>query len=242
MTGNVGSSPDLAARLIDALGAKQDELNHMARVLHENVGQVLTVVGLQLDVLRQDFSAAAPALSGRVADVQRLLEKAISDVRDLSYQLNPDIVPRSGLRYALDTLVGRMRESAQGATIRFLMDSHVHLPLPVAVAMYEITARSLSNAVEHSGASLIEVVLQPLPGCVRLEVRDNGKGFDVARAMTHPAGLGLLWIHHTARKHGFALRVDSHQGKGTAVQAVYQEQPESPPEEAPDASLPGERK
>ncbi|MCC6364454.1 MAG: hypothetical protein IT165_13095 [Bryobacterales bacterium] len=242
MTENVGSSPGLAARLIDALSAKQDELDRMARVLHENVGQVLTVVGLQLDVLRQDYSSAAPGLGERVAEVQQLLEKAIVDVRELSYQLNPNIVPRSGLRYALDTLIGQMRESARGATIRFLMDSHVHLPLPAAVAMYEITARSLSNAVKHSGASLIEVVLQPLPGCVRLEVRDNGKGFDVEQAMKQPRGLGLLWIHHTARKNGIALQVESNQEKGTAIQAVYEGQPESPLGEAEDASNPGKRK
>ncbi|MCZ2149060.1 MAG: histidine kinase [Bryobacterales bacterium] len=242
MTENVGSSPGLAARLIDALSAKQDELDRVARVLHENVGQVLTVVGLQLDVLRQDYASAGPGLAERVGEAQQLLEKAIVDVRELSYQLNPDIVPRSGLRYALDTLVGQMRESAQGATIRFLMDSHVHLPLPAAVAMYEITARSLSNAVEHSGASLIEVVLQPLPGCARLEVRDNGRGFDIEQVIKEPRGLGLLWIYHTARKNGITLQVESSQGKGTTIQAVYEEQPESPLGEAGDASVPDKRK
>ncbi|HUQ91114.1 MAG TPA: histidine kinase [Bryobacteraceae bacterium] len=224
MSENVGSPDGLTCKLIEALSLKQDELNRVAQVLHEDVGQVLTVVGLQLDVLRQDFVEQSPAIATRTVEIQQLLEKAVGDVRTLSYQLNPGMVPRSGLRYALDTLVGRMRERCNGATIRFLMDSHVHLPLPAAVAVYDITEHALGNAVSHSGATLIEVVLQPLVALVRLEVRDNGRGFDQTQVEAFRPGLGILCMRHTALKSGLTFHIETGYGKGTVIRAVYREE------------------
>lgn len=216
MARNVGAPDGLTAKLVQAVGAKQDELERVARVLHEDVGQVLTVTGLHLGILRQDN----PHLVERVDEIQQLLERAIIDVRQLSYQLNPGLVPRSGLRYALDTLVGRMREEA-GINIRLLVDSHTHLPQPVAVAMFEITEHALRNAVQHAEANKIEVVLQPAQGHIRLEVRDNGKGFDADAGLT--VGLGFVWMDYKARQSGIALSVESTPGSGTTVQAMYKE-------------------
>jgi signal transduction histidine kinase len=216
MARNVGAPDGLTARLVQAVGAKQEELERVARVLHEDVGQVLTVTGLHLGILRQDN----PEIGQRIEEIQQLLERAIIDVRQLSYQLNPGMVPRSGLRYALDTLIGRMRDES-GINVRLLMDSHVHVPQPVAVAMFEIAEHALRNALQHSAASKIEVVLQPALEHIRLEIRDNGKGFDADTASN--IGLGFVWMDYKARQVGVALSVDSTPGAGTTVQVMYKE-------------------
>jgi len=216
MARNVGAPDGLTARLVQAVGAKQEELERVARVLHEDVGQVLTVTGLHLGILRQDN----PDLSHRVEEIQQLLERAIIDVRQLSYQLNPGMVPRSGLRYALDTLIGRIRDES-GINVRFLMDSHVHVPQSVAVAMFEIAEHALRNALQHSGASKIEVVLQPVQEHIRLEIRDNGNGFDADTVSNR--GLGFVWMDYKARQAGVALSVESAPGNGTIVQVMFRE-------------------
>lgn len=216
----VASPEGLTGRLIDALGKQQDEMNRAARILHEDVGQVLTVVGLQLDVLRQDYAQKAPEIANRSKEIQDLLEKAIEDVRQVSYKLNSDIVHRSGLRYALDTLIGRLRDSTD-ATIRFLMDSRVHLPLPVATAIYQIAEHATTNAVRHSKGGLIEVVLQPAQDGTRFEIRDDGIGFDVKQAISEARGMGLLWMRSCASKAGIRLSITSLEGKGTVVHASY---------------------
>lgn len=218
---NVVTHESLTGRLIRNLSHSHDELQHVARVLHEDVGQVLTVAGLQLEVLRQDCVRQYPSGAQQAADVQQLLEKAINEVRDLSYRLNPSLVPRSGLRHALDTLVGRFRQSS-GSTIRFLMDSKVHPPLPVAMALYEVAEEALENAVRHSGATLVEVVLQPVQDSVRLTVKDNGVGFDM-NSVGHTEGFGLLWMKHRAHNAGVAVQVVSSPGNGTTVEAVYRD-------------------
>jgi signal transduction histidine kinase len=216
MPRNVGESDGLTARLVAAFGAKQEELERVARVLHEDVGQVLTVTGLHLGILRQDN----PHIGEQVEEIQQLLERAIVDVRQLSYQLNPGMVPRSGLRYALDSLIGRIREES-GANVRFLMDSHVHVPQPVAVALFDIAEQALRNSVQHAAASKIEVVLQPAQEHVRLEIRDNGKGFDAN--VPSDQGLGFLWMDYKARQAGVTLSVESTPGTGTTVQVMYKE-------------------
>ncbi len=220
MNDYAGKPGGLPGRLVDALSRQQDEMSRVARVLHEDIGQVLTVVGLHLDVLRQDYSEKAPEIAENTKHIQKLLEKAIEDVRQLSYKLNSDIVQRSGLRYALDTLIGRLRESST-ATIRLLMDSRIHLPITVATAVYEIADQAVGNAVKHSQAELIEVVLQPVQEGVRFEIRDNGVGFDTAKTKADARGIGLIWMQHIAAKAGMKFHVVSRPGKGTTIQASY---------------------
>lgn len=210
----------LAERLIGEVRQQQMELQRVARVLHEDTGQILTVIGLHLDLLRQEFREQAPGLGERTAEIQTLLEKVIDGVRQLTYSINPDRVQRSGLRYAMDMLVGETREKdARG--IRLLMDSHVHLPLPIAMAFYKIAECALDNSVRHSEAQQIEILIQPAGREVRLEIKDNGKGFRVADVEKNPQGSGLLWMRHLAREHGLDLKIASREGGPTAVHAAY---------------------
>ncbi|MFN7937340.1 MAG: histidine kinase [Bryobacteraceae bacterium] len=218
---NVVTREALRDRLIRDLGHRCDELLHVARVLHEDIGQVLTVAGLHLEVMRQDVSKHAPEATQQVTDVQHLLEKAVNDVRELSYRLNPSLVPRSGLRYALDSMVGRLREES-GTTIRFLMDSKVHPPLPVSMILYEIAEESLRNAVQHSRGNLFELVVQPRLDSIILTVKDNGIGFH-PRPAAEEGGFGLLWMLHRAEKAGIAVQIVSSPGNGTTVEAVYRD-------------------
>lgn len=229
MAGIVQSPASLTQRLVEELSRKQDELDSVARVLHESVGQLLTVAGLQLDVLRQEFSGQVPDLARRAGEIQQLLERAVEEVRRLSYRLNPDMVQRSGLRYAMDALVGKLRESS-GATIRLLMDANVRVPSPVAVALHQISEQAIENAIRHSKATLIEVVLQRQANRTRLEVRDNGAGFDPALCFAQPKGLGLLWMKHLADRRGLDFSVESAPGAGSTLRVSYHE-PEAAPRE-----------
>jgi signal transduction histidine kinase len=100
------------------------------------------------------------------------------------------------------------------------MDSNVHLPQPVATAVYRIVEHAVDNAIRHSQANRIEIVLQQ-SGDVRLEISDNGKGFNLSQAMEHPKGLGLLWMNHLAAQAGLDLRLESSADQGTKVKASY---------------------
>src|SRR4030095_4560974 len=123
---SIEPTPDAEQRLrvlaFAALENHQSECSKVARLLHDEVAQILTAAGLQLDILRMDLADRVPEIGARTAEIQGLLDQVVKGVRDLSYQLNPDIVERAGLRLALDRMVGRLRKPFPGS-LRLTYDS-----------------------------------------------------------------------------------------------------------------------
>src|SRR5437016_1813271 len=103
------------ALALAALDKQQSERNKLARLLHDEVAQMLSAAGLQLDILRMDLADRVPEIAARTAEIQEMLDRVVREIRDASYKLNPDIVERAGLQPALDLVVGRFRKSFPGS-------------------------------------------------------------------------------------------------------------------------------
>jgi signal transduction histidine kinase len=206
--------------LIALVTSREQEGTRVARVLHDEVGQVLSAVGLQLDVLRMDMQDRVPEIVGRTAEIQQLLERAITQVRSLSYELNPAIVERAGLQFAMERLCSKYRDQF-GGVLRLAFDAAVRVPMPVGSAIFKICELALDNAVTHSGAKQIEVSAKPTSRGATIEVRDNGSGFDAERLPPESSGLGLMLMAHHAMQAGLQFSLKSLPGKGTAVKISY---------------------
>src|SRR5712691_2945717 len=89
------------ALALAALDNQQLERSKLARLLHDEVAQILSAAGLQLDILKMDLVDRVPEIAVRTAEIQQLLDRVVKEIRDLSYQLNPEIVERAGLQPAL---------------------------------------------------------------------------------------------------------------------------------------------
>jgi signal transduction histidine kinase len=209
--------------LVSVINQREQEYARISRLLHDQVGQVLSAVGLQLDVLRLDLQAQVPEIVGRTAEIQQMLEEAVTQVRALSFELNPAIVERAGLQFALDQLAGRFRKGFKGG-LRLLFDSSVHLPLDASNALYKIAEFAIDNAVQHAGCTQIEVLMRPAQKSVIMEVRDNGRGFPYAQVRKQSPGLGLLLMEHYASQGGLEFSVRSTPGRGTIVRAGFRKQ------------------
>ena len=207
----------LADLLVRAMNARQQDGARLSRILHDEIGQVLSAIGLQLDLLRMDIAENAEGATRRIDDVQSVIEAAVAQVRDLSYELNPCIVERSGLPAALDRLVGRYRKVHSGS-IRLLFDSSVRVPLPAATAFYKIAEQALDNAVCRSGANHIAILVKPSKGAAVIEIRDNGKGFLPGQ---EPDGLGMHLMKYHAAEAQLQFSVASAHEKGTIVRAIF---------------------
>jgi signal transduction histidine kinase len=213
MTEKPRSVAELLANLVQT---RESQSVRVSKFLHDEVGQVLSAVGLQLDVLRLDFKDRVPEIIERTAEIQKILEQAVMQVRELSYELNPAIVERAGLPFALDRLAGRFRNEF-GGTVRLLVDPGVLLPKDTATAFYKIAEQAIENAAVHSQATLIEILVRPTKSGPTLEVRDNGCGFDVEQIRKQSAGLGIILMDHYARQAGLGLSISSTSAKGTIV-------------------------
>jgi PAS domain S-box-containing protein len=210
---------ELRRTVLGALKSQDGERSKVAGFLHDTIGQNLTALGLQLDLVRMDLESLSPAICAHVSEIQQLLGGMMEEVREFSYHLNPSIVERAGLRPALDRLVGGLRTRFTGA-LRVSVDPSLKLDQKTARAMYQIAQEALENSVQHSSCSTIEIALKSTRTGTVLEVRDNGRGFDLADPVGGCRGLGLLSMEHYAAQAGLDLSIDSTWKAGTTVKAA----------------------
>jgi PAS domain S-box-containing protein len=210
---------ELRYTVLGALKAQEFERNTVSRFLHDTVGQNLTALGLQLDLIRMDLENAQPETCARVIEIQRILEAMMQRVREYSYELNPSTVERAGLRSALDRLTGRIRGRFTGA-LRVNVDPSLKVDPKIASAMYQIAQEAVENAIQHASCSAIEIAIKSTRGVTALEIRDNGKGFDTSDLLRGCRGLGLLSMEHYAAQAGLDLSITSHREMGTSVRAA----------------------
>jgi len=202
--------------VLGALKAQAGERSKVARFLHDIIGQNLTALGLQLDLVRMDLESVSPETCAHVSEIQQLLGVMMEEVRDFSYLFNPSIVERAGLRPALDRLADGLRTRFAG-TLRVSADPLLRLDPKIASAMYQIAQEALENSVQHAGCSTIEIALKSTRTGTVLEIRDNGHGFDPADPAGGGRGLGLLSMEHYAAQAGLDLSIDSNRKTGTTV-------------------------
>jgi len=165
-----------------------------------------------------DLADRVPEIAVRTTEIQDLLDQVVKGVRELSIQLNPDIVARAGLRAALDLMVGRFRKLFSG-NLRLIYDASVRVPAPVGAAMERIAEEAVANAIRHARCNQIEIAVKSTRAGAALQVRDNGIGFDYPLARTRASGLGLLAMDYYAAKAGLRLSVTENDGRVVTVKA-----------------------
>jgi signal transduction histidine kinase len=209
---------ELRRTVLGALKAIEFDRGVLSKFLHDKVGQNLTALGLQLDLMRMDLETVLPDSCRKVAEIQKIIEEMMEEVRDFSYELNPSAVERAGLRSALDRLVIRLRQRFVG-NLRLNVDPSLKVNPKLASAMYQIAQEAAENAVQHSSCSSLEIAVKSSRSGTLLEVRDNGKGFD-PHDLGAGRGLGLLSMEHYAAQAGLDLSVSSNRNTGTVIRAT----------------------
>jgi signal transduction histidine kinase len=213
---------DLRCRVLSVRGAQEFERRMLAKFLHDKVGQNLTAMGLQLDLVRMDMECLAPDTACRVTEIQKVLEAMMQEVRKYSNELNPDTVQRAGLRVGLDRLTNRLRNRFSGS-IRINADPSLKLDPGTASALYQIAEEAVENAVQHSACSAIEIAVKSTKAGPILEVRDNGRGFDPGDVFGGRRGLGILSMEHYAAQAGLDFSIRSNRETGSVVRAAAPE-------------------
>jgi signal transduction histidine kinase len=223
--GSEVSQPALLRMLFGAVSEHEATLAKVSRLLHDDVSQTLSAVGLQLDAMRMDFRNVAPGIETRAAEIQTMLEQVIEQLRDISNHLNPSIVERAGLQFALDRLAGNVRERFSG-TLRLQLDPAALVPTSIATTFYQIAESAIENSLALPGCSLIEVQLKRAQHEFVLEIRHNGTP---AEQNGPDASLDRLRMDYYASKNQVTLDINESPKGGTVVRASY---PMAPPADA----------
>jgi signal transduction histidine kinase len=201
------------------LSAQETERRRIARVLHEDVGQLLTAVRLNLQRLVPE-QANEPVVS----DTIRLVDATLKEVRALSGELLPTFLDDLGLGPAVALVASRQGERADQAVVVDQSLGDERLPEPIETAAFRIVRHALTNIARHAHAKNVHIAMRRDPQAVELVIADDGIGFDVpaAKARSHAGeSLGLVEMAEIAYTAGALLTFSSAEGKGTTVRAQF---------------------
>jgi two-component system, NarL family, sensor histidine kinase UhpB len=158
------------------LAAQEAERVGIARDLHDEVGQVLTGVLLQLNSIAE----AAPDHQQALREARQAVRRALDEVRRISSELRPEMLEHLGLVSALTELSSSFERVTGIAVERQFATSVPKLPPEVELAIYRIAQESLTNVARHAQAKRVVIMLEPGRGSVVLRVADDGRGFSGA--------------------------------------------------------------
>jgi signal transduction histidine kinase len=203
------------------LTAQEDERREISRELHDEIAQTLTGINVRLANLKREAVVNTKGLKGKIAGTQRLVQKSVKIVHRFARQLRPALLDDLGLVPALSSYINGLKERTNLPIKLITFPELGKLDVVKRTVFYRVAQEALTNIVRHSEAKLIEVVFKRRRSSVLMEIRDNGKSFDVqyvllAKGKNH---LGVLGMRERVEMIGGTFRIDSDPGRGTLVSA-----------------------
>lgn len=193
-----------------ALAAQESERLRVAQELHDEVGQSLTAVLLQL---RRTQKVAASEIAQELAEAQETVRASLDDVRRIAQQLRPEALDDLGLVAALSAFSERVGEQTGLRIERRLQRELLPLSYEEELVIYRIAQEALTNVVRHAGAGRVEMSLEQRPGRLTLRVTDDGRGLDGADS----EGGGIRGMQERALMIGAHLSIGAAPRGGTEV-------------------------
>lgn len=203
----------VSSRLLEV---QEAERRHLARELHDEVGQLLT--GLRL-LLKLNGDASIDTIKGRFDQARSIVDDLLGTVRRLSFDLRPADLDQFGLLPALLALFERYT-SQTGILVDFKhRDVDRRFESKVETAAYRVVQQALTNTAQHAGVAGVTVRLWAEANKLHLQVEDRGRGFDPEIVMKVTRSSGLFGMSERTSLVGGRLTIDSAPGKGTTITA-----------------------
>ena len=212
------SQARLQALTTQLVKVQEEERRHLARELHDEIGQRLTAISQKIDGI-DGIEADSP--SGRdLTQAMEMIDHMLQIVRGLSLDLRPTMLDELGLVPTLRWFLKRQQE--MGRFEISLDDSGIEArpPALIETVCYRIVQEALTNISRYADATEVEIVLSAQHNELQVEIRDNGKGFDVDRAIeeaTHGKSTGLLGMQERAAQIGGTVEITSKISQGTII-------------------------
>jgi signal transduction histidine kinase len=199
---------------------QEEERRHIARELHDQMGQDITALLLEIKAI-QNALTADRSIAGHISQMQMLALRMNDEVRTLALQLHPPGLAHLGLA---TTLANHLEEWSARTLVP--IDFHttgldgVRLSPTIEIVLYRLAQESLTNILKHAQATHVSLILQRREEALLMIVEDNGVGFDITtvRRSAHAARqLGLIGMQERVAQLGGALTIESEPGRGTTI-------------------------
>jgi signal transduction histidine kinase len=205
---------NVSRKLIEA---QEQERSRIGRELHDDIGQRLALLSLQLQLLKED-TFVVPEVRSRMGQFQQQVLEIASDIQSLSHELHSARLQYLGIAVAMK---GFCKEFAEQQKVEIDFKAHDLLsPLPpdISLCLFRIAQEALHNSAKHSGVRQFEVRLWGSPDEIHLTVKDSGAGFDL-EAAKNSRGLGLISMGERLKLVNGTLSINSQPKGGTTINA-----------------------
>jgi signal transduction histidine kinase len=213
------SSRDLRNLSRQVLHAQEEERKRISRELHDEVGQALTAINTSLGMLQRNGTTDSALVKEKIADTQTLLAQTMETVHRFARQLRPTMLDELGLLPALRSYLKHFAERT-GMQVSLAASPEVErLNDDQKTVVYRVAQESLTNVAKHAHARHVSVSLRKLARGLQVEIKDDGKAFEVDQQLSGEGRkrLGLLGMRERVRLVNGRFAVKSRPGKGTTV-------------------------
>ncbi len=199
------------------ISAQEEERRRIARELHDEAGQALTMVMLNLARIMDTLPKDADIARNKLSQTRSLTEQTLIEVRKLIYELRPEVLDQLGLIPALRSYVKTRLEAANIDVRLKFFSMQERLSPQVEITLFRIMQEAITNILRHSGATQVEIEMSLSNSKVDATIADNGKGFDVEAVLKSSDSWGLRGIRERITVIGGELSIDSAPGQGTRL-------------------------
>jgi len=194
---------------------QEAERRRLARELHDGIGQTLTALKQQLDVVEQSVSSLPASARARLRDAVELAAQALKETRELSRLLRPQILDDLGLEPALQWMTRTFAERTGVAVETAFEGIDARLPAELETLAYRVVQEALNNVAKHAAAFHVRVEARCSGGTLALLVDDDGRGFDTRSPASD--GSGLRGMHDRVELFGGRIDVEPRSPRGTRI-------------------------
>jgi two-component system, NarL family, sensor histidine kinase UhpB len=220
-----GRVEDLSASVIRA---QEDERARIARELHDQIGQALTLLLVRLKII--EAQPNAEAVRDELRDLRAAVADTIDQVRRLALALRPPALDQLGLIPALRTLARDFADQTRTNVVADLPEGPLAMDIERATALYRVVQECLTNVAKHAEATNVTITLRVFGSMLMLDVADDGQGFDVVAVRAQERrkdgpGLGLFGMEERVRLLGGTYAISSTPAGGTTIHVIIPRNP-----------------
>ena len=217
---SVEYSKSMAALTSRLTFVQEEERRRITRELHDGIGQALTGLRLNLEILSRQVPIVERAAVDRVSMMKQIIDETLNSIRQIAFDLRPPILDDLGLISALRVYVDRYEERTNIVLTLSCPDHLKRFDPKIEATLYRVIQEGLTNVAKHSGAKSARVEIKKTESTLELIISDDGKGFDQPRdgeSGLWSSGLGIINMKERVSGLGGKFSLESETGEGTTI-------------------------
>nr|WP_321400476.1 sensor histidine kinase [uncultured Desulfobacter sp.] len=198
--------------------AKEEEAKRIAREIHDELGQSLTALKIDIHWLKGELAEQTSVVQDKIGIMLRLISETINSVRKISSQLRPVLLDDFGLSAAMEWQVKEFSDRTGISSHFFSRPENIVPRQDQSVALFRVFQEALTNVARHASATQVKAGLWETSNTIVMEVCDNGIGITKSQ-MTDTRSFGVIGMHERVKRLGGELEIDGQKGQGTTLRA-----------------------